>query len=68
MRARRWYSRAPFLPLPPRSYVDWRMETAYGHEGAAPTADEVVRYVLWSVRMRRLMRGSSSYEKRAGDD
>jgi hypothetical protein len=56
MRALRWYSRAPFLPLPPRSYVDWRMQTAYGHEGQAPTGDELERYVVWSVRMRRLMR------------
>jgi hypothetical protein len=37
------------------------METAYGHDGAAPTADELERYVLWSSRMRRLM-------KRPGDD
>jgi hypothetical protein len=56
MRALRWYSRAPFLPLPPRSYVDWRMETAYGAEGRAPTVDELERFVVWSARMRRLMR------------
>jgi hypothetical protein len=31
------------------------METAYGHEGQAPTGDELERYVVWSVRMRRLM-------------
>jgi len=58
MRARGWYSRAPFLPLPPRSYVDWRMETAYGDAGAAPTPDELERYVVWSARMRRLMKRS----------
>jgi hypothetical protein len=56
MRARHWYSRAPFLPLPPRSYVAWRMETAYGDARAVPTDVELERYVLWSVRMRRLMR------------
>lgn len=58
MRALRWYSRAPFLPLPPRSYVDWRMETAYGLQDRAPTADELERFVLWSARMRRLARRS----------
>ena len=56
MRARRWYARAPFLPLPPRSYVDWRMETAYGDANANPPANETERYLAWSARMRRLMR------------
>ena len=56
MRSRRWYSRAPFLPLPPRSYVDWRMETAYGDAALGPTADELERYVTWSAHLRRLMR------------
>jgi hypothetical protein len=32
------------------------METAYGHEGQAPTGDVLERYVVWSVRMRRLLR------------
>lgn len=59
MRARRWYSRAPFLPLPPRSYVEWRMETAYGDVGAAPSFAELERYVVWSARMRRVMRRAS---------
>jgi hypothetical protein len=27
---RDWYSRPPFLPLPPRDYLDWRLKTAYG--------------------------------------
>jgi hypothetical protein len=58
MRGLRWYSRAPFLPLPPRSYVEWRMETAYGHEGRAPTDAELERFVTWSARMRRLARRS----------
>ncbi len=61
MRARRWYSRAPFLPLPPRSYVEWRMETAYGYAGAGPEPGDLERYVMWSAHVRRLMR-------RAADD
>lgn len=56
MRARRWYTRAPFLPLPPRAYLAWRMETAYGAGAAVPTADELERYVVWSARMRPLMK------------
>lgn len=55
-RARRWYRRPPFLPLPPRSYVRWRMETAYGDPEAVPAADEMERYLVWASRMRRQMR------------
>ena len=51
-RARRWYRRAPFLPLPPREYVRWRMHTAYGDHDAVPPADDVVRYARWVGRQR----------------
>lgn len=54
-RARGWYRRAPFLPLPPRSYVRWRMETAYGDAEHVPEAHEIQRYVVWTTRMRQLM-------------
>ena len=30
-----WYRRAPFLPLPPRDYVAWRLHTAYGGHHAS---------------------------------
>ena len=46
-RARRWYRRPPFLPLPPREYIRWRMFTAYGHEDAVPPVDDVVRFATW---------------------
>ena len=52
-RARGWYRRPPFLPLPPISYLRWRMETAYGDEDAEPSLDEVERYLRWASRMRR---------------
>jgi hypothetical protein len=25
-----WYRRPPFLPVPPRDYIRWRLRTAYG--------------------------------------
>src|SRR5688572_25358159 len=40
-RARDWYRRAPFLPLPPREYIAWRLHTAYGDEDAVPPAHEL---------------------------
>lgn len=49
-RARDWYRRFPFLPLPDRTYVRWRMYTAYGDESAVPSVDDVERYATWAVR------------------
>jgi len=46
-RARDWYRRPPFLPLPPRGYMRWRMFTAYGDEDAVPPVEDVVRFARW---------------------
>ena len=51
-RARGWYRRPPFLPLPPAEYVRWRMYTAYGDENAVPPAADVERYARWVGRHR----------------
>ncbi len=52
-RRRGWWRRPPFLPLPPASYLRWRMETAYGAADAAAPLEETVRYLRWAARMRR---------------
>jgi len=49
-RSRDWYRRFPFLPMPDRPYLRWRMYTAYGDEQIVPSADDVVRYARWAVR------------------
>jgi hypothetical protein len=49
-RRRRWWRRPPFLPLPDRTYLRWRMHTAYGEHDTVPTADDVIRYARWAVR------------------
>ena len=51
-RRRHWWRRAPFLPLPARDYVRWRMYTAYGDEDAVPPVEDVVRYARWVGRQR----------------
>ncbi len=51
-RSRGWARRPPFLPLPPREYIEWRLYTAYGATGA-PTPQEVERYLRWVDRMRK---------------
>lgn len=55
-RPRNWYRKAPFLPLPSKAYMRWRLETAYGEPDAVPPADEIARFVTWSAEMRRRMR------------
>jgi hypothetical protein len=52
-RARDWYRRAPFLPVPPRAYMRWRMYTVYGDEDAVPPVDDVIRFARW----RRVVMG-----------
>jgi hypothetical protein len=42
----RWWSRSPYLPLPDRGYLEFRLETAYGARGT-PRAVDVVRYLEW---------------------
>ena len=54
-RARGWWRRPPFLPLPPASYLRWRMETAYGDPAALPSDDELDRFLRWASRMRSEM-------------
>jgi hypothetical protein len=58
-RARHWYRTAPFLPLPPRSYLRWRMDTAYGDPDFVPSTDEFLRYLRWAAEMRRRARRRS---------
>lgn len=53
-RARAWYRRAPFLPVPPREYVRWRMYTAYGDERAVPPLEDVVRFARWRREVMHL--------------
>lgn len=51
-RARRWFARWPFLPLPSRQYMRWRLYTAYGNDGVVPPIRDVVRYARWAGRRR----------------
>jgi hypothetical protein len=53
-RARDWYRHVPFLPLPPRDYLRWRMATAYGDEDAVPPLDDVVRFARWRREVMHL--------------
>jgi hypothetical protein len=53
-RARGWYRRPPFLPLPPEEYIRWRMYTAYGNEAAVPSPRDVIRFARWRREVMHL--------------
>ena len=53
-RARSWYRTPPYLPLPPREYLRWRMYTAYGDAEAVPPVEDVVRFARWRREVMHL--------------
>jgi len=46
-RRRAWWRRTPWLPLPDREYLRWRMYTAYGDEDAVPPLRDVIGFARW---------------------
>jgi hypothetical protein len=43
----RWWVRAPFLPVPSRSYLRFRSITQYGDPDQRAEPDDVVNYLRW---------------------
>lgn len=52
----RWWSRAPFLPIPDRRWLAFRLETAYGDHADGPDAAALVEVLTWSSAFRRHVR------------
>lgn len=50
-----WWRRWPPLPLPPSSYLRFRLETMYGDKPCF-VATDVVEYLEWCRRMQVLAR------------
>jgi hypothetical protein len=50
----RWYRRAPFLPVPDRDWLRFRLQTQYGDPQHAPDPDDVVTWLQWSRGWRAL--------------
>lgn len=46
----RWWRRRPFLPVPDRRYLAFRMLTQYGAPGRAPEPSDVLNYLAWCRR------------------
>ena len=53
-RRRDWWKQPPFLPLPDREYVRWRMYTAYGDGNAVPPLPDVIGFARWRRETMRL--------------
>ena len=53
-RRRGWWRSPPFLPLPDREYLRWRMSTAYGDEAAVPPLADVIGFARWRRETMRL--------------
>jgi hypothetical protein len=51
---RSWWTRPPFLPVPSRPYLRFRMVTAYGDADRPPDAADVVTYLGWCRQWREL--------------
>lgn len=49
----RWWRRSPFLPVPDRRWLAFRMETAYGDPTAVPDAADLLAYLDWARAERR---------------
>ncbi|MEM9515006.1 MAG: hypothetical protein AAGA42_09115 [Actinomycetota bacterium] len=52
---RRWWRRAPYLPVPPADYLRFRLVTQYGDE---PRIDEhdVLNYLRWCRELEQQRR------------
>lgn len=48
-RNRHWYRQLPFLPIPDRDYMRWRMYTAYGDSNVVPPANDIEQYARWAA-------------------
>jgi hypothetical protein len=59
--ARGWWRRPPFLPLPDREYLRFRLETAYGGDGWDRELDpgDLVTYLRWCRATRPIWRRSA---------
>jgi hypothetical protein len=51
-----WYRRSPFLPVPDRAWIRFRLQTAYGDPTHAPEPDDVVMWLEWSRGWRAMSR------------
>ena len=47
-----WWRRRPFLPVPDRAWLRFRMTTAYGDAGAAIDVEDLLTWLAWTDTTR----------------
>ncbi len=47
-----WWRRRPFLPVPDRAWLRFRMTTAYGDPDAPVVIDDLLDWLAWSDTVR----------------
>ena len=53
-----WWKRPPFLPLPDRAYLRFRMQTMYGDADAGAESKDVITYLHWCKAWPRVTSGT----------
>ena len=48
-----WWRRSPFLPLPDREYLRFRMQTQYGDPDHVAEPQDLVTYLRWCRRIKK---------------
>jgi len=51
---RRWWTRRPFVPVPARDYIRFRLQTQYGAPDHRIEAPDVLNYLSWCKLHRSL--------------
>ena len=51
-----WWRRPPFLPLPDRDYLVFRLQTMYGDATRTPEAVDLLTWLRWCHQFDRLTR------------
>jgi hypothetical protein len=51
---RRWWTRRPYLPIPPSDYIRFRLQTQYGAVNHRIEAVDVLNYLSWCKLHRSL--------------
>lgn len=47
-----WWRRRPFLPVPDRAWLRFRMTTAYGDPGAGIDVEDLLTWLAWTDTTR----------------
>ena len=53
---RGWWKEMYGLPIPPKDYIEFRMETAFGDKYYKPDAKELIDYLYWCRSIERAKR------------